>query len=191
MAPLPEIEDVYRIALNWSVANAVNVIHVHANGQTPAGIFTALAGNVTAAMFNGMPDSTGIASVDITPLDGFGATYTAATDGTSKWKGNKVGEYSPAVAACVSLHTAARGPANRGRVFLGPIAEASQNNGLQVSVDRTGMETAWNAFAAAWIGDSMEFVVASYKHATALTVTSCSVRPALATQRRRQSRYAG
>lgn len=190
MAPLPEIADTYRIALNWSVDNISNVFHVHADGQTPGGIATALEGNVTAGMWNGMPDATAITHFDITPLFDSTATYTRSTDGSLKWKGNKVGEYTPAACAVVSLHTAFRGPANRGRAYLGPIAENSQANGFLTGPERAGIEASWNTFAAAWISDDMEMVVASYKHGTALTVVTCSVRPALGTQRRRQDRLA-
>ena len=190
MAPLPSIADTWRVAFNWSIDNMINVLHIHAASETPAGIFSMVADSVTGNMWTMLPTGQVCQSLSITPLFDMGATFEASTDGTSKWHGSQAGDYLPAVAAVVSLHTAFRGPANRGRAFLGPVAEASVANGILDNGNRTGAEAAWAHFGSELITHDAQHVVASYKHATALTVVNYSIRPAAGTMRPRQSRLA-
>lgn len=190
MAPLPEIADTYRVALIWNQYNAVNVLHVHAASSTPSIVGDGIAASVSAGMWHGLSTAAQINSLHITPLFDDGATFVYPTDGSAKWKGGQAGDVIPAAAIVVSEKTVFRGPANRGRVFLGPVAESVAFNGILSSAEIPTMTNAWTAFGAALITHSMQHVVASYKNATAITVVNYSIRQAFGTMRPRQSRLA-
>jgi len=190
MAPLPIIEDTFRIALKWGATNMVNVIHIHDSARTAPQIATLLASTVKQPMWQSNTTFAKITQVDITPLGTAAGTLTYMTDGSAKWGGTQSGEHVTNCAAVISFKTMFRGPANRGRLYLGPLSEASLANGLVVDASRTGLAAAWATFGADLIAASAEHVVASYVHSTALTVVGWSVRPAAGTQRRRQDRLA-
>jgi hypothetical protein len=141
-------------------------------------------------MWSPMSNGNKIQQVDITPLFADSATQSYLTDGSTKWGGTQTGDIVMAGCAVVSMKTTLRGPANRGRVYVGPVTEAANNNGFLIAGQSTNMVTKWTSFQTGLIAESMEQVVASYKHSTAITVLTYSVRPALGTQRRRQSRLA-
>jgi hypothetical protein len=190
MAPLPEIADTYRVVFNWNVDNIVNVTHFHADEKTPKLIYDAIEAHVTDNMWSTNLNSHKITSVEVTPLDGTGATYTKTTDASSKWGGTLSGDAIMNCASVLSQHTVFRGPANRGRMFIGPMAEGALSNGIINTATRGAMESAWTTFQIAMIGADIQHVVASYRHQTAITVLNYSVREAAGTMRRRQSRLA-
>lgn len=191
MAPLPEIADTYRVCFRWNQDNVCNVLHFHGSGGTVDGLANAIAANVSSAMWNVVANFLKVVELEITPLFDDAATYSYFTDGTAKWTGTVAsGESIPAVAAVVSLHTAFRGPANRGRVYVGPVAEQATSFGTLDDSRRTAMVTAWGNFGSGLISDDYQHVVASYVHGTALTVTNYSIRSACGTMRRRQDRKA-
>lgn len=191
MAPLPVIDNVSRVTFNWGpTPKCANVMHFHQDVINENGLFTSINAHVTSDMWKLLPSFQVCSSLTITPLDGTSATSIFPTDGTAKWKGSATGDCIPASAYCVSLKTIERGRSARGRVFVGPLAETMNFNGMLSASDQATSATAWNAFAAAMITASSPWVVASYKNRTALTVINCSIRNAAATQRRRQSRLA-
>jgi ethanolamine utilization microcompartment shell protein EutL len=190
MAPLPELEDVYRVAFNWNYDDIVNVQHFHMPSASAAEVFAMLQGNVNGAMWATNVTFHKIQSLDITPLFADSATQTFLTDGSSKWEGQASGtEVLPNTAAVVSMKTSLRGPANRGRAYIGPMGESVFTSGQLDNTKRTAMSAAWNAFGVACIGDDAQHVVASYTHSTAITILSYSVNQFAGTQRRRQSRH--
>lgn len=191
MAPLPDIDNVYRVCLKWNIDNACNVIHVHAPSSTPGGVNSAITASVTSAMWSPMLQSSKIFQLQITPLFAESPTVLFQTDLSSKWGGGALtGDTIPQVAAVVSKKTALRGRRHRGRTYIGPVSEGTVANGIFTGSQPADIATAWTAFQSALVSHSMEEVVASYKEATALTVTSYSMRTACGTMRRRQDRLA-
>lgn len=194
MPGLPTIANVYRVTFNWSAVDGVtprNVIHLHAASSNEASlganIDTAIAAMASPShMFHACNDAQVCADVDILKLDGTSATvnYPLATHLTG---GQGSGQIIPQGCALVSFHTIFRGPAHRGRVYVGPIAESAQSNGVVDSTSRGLMLAAWNAFHASGLGSSPGFdlAVASYVHASWASVATIRVDSIAATQRRR------
>ena len=172
-----------------NTAGVVNVIHVHKSSSDPATVFGNIAGAVNANMWKPLLGFSYVQRVDITPLFDNGITTKWTTDGTSKWHGSASGtDMVPNNAAVVSLKTAERGRSNRGRVFVGPVAEAELTNGMLSSTTASNMVTGWTSFGSTLIAEDAQHVVASYLNATALTVVNYSVRLAAGTVRKRQDR---
>lgn len=190
MTPLPVIADTFRIALKWSQNNAVNVMHIHDAARTPPQLATLIDSKVTAAMWGPLYTGNRVAQLDITPLSSTGGTFSFVPAAVAKWAGGNTGDTIPSSAAVMSFKTLFRGPANRGRMYLGPITEAIVSNGIINPANVTALVAAWATFGADLVGSDAQHVVASYKHSTALTVTGWSCRPACGTQRRRQDRLA-
>lgn len=191
MAPLPDIADTYRCVFKWSADNVVNVTHFHDDTRTVSGLATAITAHVTAGMWAPIGNFLVINQFDLTPLFGDLATVSFNTDASAKWKGSVAGAESvPNCAAVVSMKTAFRGPRNRGRMYIGPVAESAMGYGTLDNTIRTTMINAWNAFGAACVADDFQHVVASYVGGTALTVLQYNVRPAVGTVRKRQDRKA-
>lgn len=198
MAPLPTIENVYRVALNWQYGSqsACNVMNFRAsNSEAGAGyVYFRLNAAVTNTMWGSVPTSARVTSVDITPLDGVTATATfSPTDASTNWEGATDGQAVPAVAVLAKLSTHLRGQAHRGRVFIPFTSESVIDSGFIIGLTRTSIEAAWETFLTTILvpddeGDFVELTVASYLHSTAEPVSSITIESPLATQRRRQNR---
>lgn len=190
MAPLPTIEDTFRTAWNWRIGSqtAVNVIHFHDDlgNQTSANLFADIALNVTHDMWDSVVAFGRADDIDITPLDGAGATQTFPTVDIDKWRGGGGSEFAPAVATIVKLTSDFRGKSKNGRIFLPFTAESKMANGTLVSP--TAQTAAWVAFANAMIAVGWHLCVASYLLASQVPVANLAVESTLATQRRRQTR---
>lgn len=188
--PLPTIAGVHRVALEWtgpSGQSAANVLHVEAAGLTASDVATAIDGDVTQQMWMHTASSFQVTRMVVTPLDGHSASFVFPTSGL-KWTGDGgASDFSPAVAAIVSLRSAERGARARGRLYLPGVVEGLTTAGV-LNANVATAQTAWNAFLAALAADSCALVVASYTHAEAFTVTSVVYESVVATQRRRQSR---
>jgi hypothetical protein len=193
MPVLPTITGVHRVTLNWRPLGGINfrnVLHVRGTSLTASQVGTqmdaALSVGQTNGMFEGLSTLLSCVQIDILPLDGTSPTFSKTISTITGGGGS--GEYTPAVAAVVSLKTGQRGSRGRGRFYGGPIPEAGQENGVLNATRVTDMTTGWNAFVAALIAGSpsLHLVVASYKHADAHDVTSIRVDSILGTQRRRQ-----
>lgn len=191
MTPLPVIANVYRVACNWSNdANsqiAENVIHVLAPDSTDEAVGTQLDSNATGTMFEPMANNVGCQTFSITKLDGTSATYNY-TLGEDNWIGGTAGDFSPASSCVVAFATGERGRSKRGRVYLPFIAEAAITDGSMTAGLDTTVSEAWAAFQDALSDVSMTLVVASYKLVEATAITGFSVKSAIGTQRRRQTR---
>jgi hypothetical protein len=195
--PLPVINDTFRCALNWTMSDfagsAENVMHVRAGvaGKTAADIFEAIDDALQPSMFAAQYSNAFVQSVSITPLDGVSATVEFLTPGTGDWVGGSSGQPIPQQANLIKLSTGLRGRSFRGRLFLPWVAENATSNGSIGSSLATTITTAWTAFQTALQADAdgpYELVVASYKLASAHTVTAVGAEPETGTQRRRQSR---
>lgn len=190
--PLPVIPHIFRVTLPWersSGVKAVNVLNVSCTTGNESDIGAAFDSHMTNAMFDLQSVDQVLKRVEIIHLDGTSATqsYSFATPKHGlQGAGSQV---IPASAACLSMHTPTRGSRGRGRVYLGPVAENAQADGILDASGAAAVLAAWQAFDAALIAQtpSMRLVVASYKHAVAVFVTSYRVDAAATTQRRRQS----
>lgn len=193
MPPLPVIGNCVRVTLNWSDVVGVtprNVLHL-----ITASVDGEEIGAALDEVFQDNPDafqtvSTAalLQSYSILPLDGSSATQEVQALGTDV-TGGASGETLPAAAAVISFRTPQRGPRGRGRLYLGPMGEASLANGIVVESYRNSAVSSWQAIAAALPSTSItaSLGVASYVHAEVNGVTSISMRPAAGTVRRRQN----
>lgn len=187
--PLPVIADVFRVAIEWDLDHAVNVLHVAAPTANEQDIFDAIDAYVQASTSTTTPfipnvNIMGVDQVVITKLDGVSPGVVFPSPG---WGGVLSGNPIPNQAAVVSMHTAQRGPRGRGRVYLGPVGESQVDNGTLGSTEVTNTTAAWEALQAALTGGSpsMAIVVASYVHTDYHVVTSFACRAKLGSQRRR------
>jgi len=190
MAPLPVINDVFRVTLNWSQHEGVtprNVLHFLSNTGDEADLAAALDAQMLNDMWVPMSINQTIDSYAIIKLDGTSATQViASTAGTHGRADNAI---IPQVAAIASLRTSQRGSRGRGRVYIGPCCEDKVGSGIITAVgDVAGMQTAWSTFTGGMVteGAGYEFGVASYVHADFNGLNNLTIERTLATQRRRQ-----
>jgi len=191
MPPLPVIANVFRVSLEWTHAtlgHAANVLHFLGTPGTASGLWTALDANVTAAMWEPVPNGADITEVKITPLDGVTATATHSPGEAARWGGGATAPGVPATCALVRLATPLRGASHRGRVYVPWVTEGTQTEGTLNEATRATMAGAWATFRTDMDTDGYTLQVASYLLEDSATVTSLSVDDKLATQRRRQSR---
>jgi hypothetical protein len=194
MAPLPEIDGVYRVALEWTNDTypsmvAANVMHFGQDGGNASDLFGKLDAHATATMWGHTTGTTHVSRIRITKLDGVSPTYDAPPTTVARWKGTQTGSaVNPQVAALVKLVTGARGRSYRGRIFLPFVDESLTTGAVFGSALLTSMQGAWDTFVSAMHTDGADLVVASYKLSTAATVTSQLVERHTATQRRRNHR---
>lgn len=191
--PLPVIDDVYRVALNWidenSGFNATNVIHIANTGGDAEDVWDALDGNVTTNMWEQANVKAGVNQVVITKLDGAASSVVKNTGRPSKWEGPASDAGSlPQVCGLVKLNTGQRGRSFRGRVYLPFCSENQVDNGKIVSGGMTEWQDAWEAFILGLVGDGCQLVVASYLLESALDVQTVLCERDTATQRRRMKR---
>jgi hypothetical protein len=192
---LPVINDVFRCTILWQGSGGIltlnprNVIHVSAPSLNEGDVADNLGNAMQTARAANEPLLVGSSSwianaVDVLKLDGSSATQTLAMP--HPWVMNSGGDYSPASAAVISLHTGQRGARGRGRFFCGPVAEGKMVNGRLLTADMTDMATGWGILISQLASLGSPLVVASYKHADAHVVTSHRIDQILGTQRRRQ-----
>lgn len=184
MPPLPTIADTYRVTLNWNAAHGVeprNVLHFRKASSDEADLAAALEDHFGDAMWEPVQQDWAFTTVDILKLDGTSATqvFPVPAQG-SLTSGDGIVE-----AACIiSLRTAQRGSRGRGRIFLGPLAESKQSQGIYTGGTTVG--AVWAAFADNMFLDSWELVVASYVHADAHRVSSIHNDSVIGLQKRRR-----
>jgi hypothetical protein len=137
---------------------------------------------------DGVPPSFQPLTFDVLPLDGVTATQTYDMAEGAWTTDSADGEYSPQIAAVVTLKTNRRGGSGRGRQYIGPLAEAGTDNGMLVGDFPDDLATAWQNFRDGLpeAQANHRLCVASYVLAEANVVTSINVSRVAATQRRRQ-----
>lgn len=190
MPPLPVIVDTFRITINWNEVlgvKPVNVFHVSTTGTDVTAIGTHIMADFENACFAAMPNVFQFHSVTVLPLDGISPETTVTA--TTAIEGEATGAPSPASAGIVSFRTAGRGPAHRGRMFVGPCGEDVIDGGILSDSVRATMLDGWNNFNIALGLETtpIGLVVASYKHAEPATVTNIIIQPVLGTMARRQN----
>lgn len=186
--PLPVIANVYRCSLVFNRVvgvKPVNVFHVRLAASSETAIGTKIVASLSSNMLRPMSSSFGIDHVTVLQLDGTSAGLDFPVTGVV---GQTAGDIIPAGAALISLRTAVRGPRGRGRVYVGPICEAAQANGILDPTTVGAMTTAWSTFLGALNTGTtpMEPVIASYKHLNANLIVNSHCDSLIATQRRRQ-----
>ena len=194
MPPLPVINGVFRVALNWTHAatgqSAENVIHISDIGGSSNAVAAELDSRAVADMWLSANSQASVKSLSITPLDGTSATidYLMTQDG--RWAGDGTDGFLPAVATIVKFNSAMRGRANNGRLFIpftdeGKVTDGSLNTGLAAT-----MTTAWQSWVANMVSDGFVPCVASYLVGSAheSDIVQVTVEEVLGTQRRRQGR---
>lgn len=184
---LPTIPNTYRCTLDWSPNSGVtphNVFHVYSDTGNESDVFATIQSHLNNDMFVVLADDQTLDTISIIALDSNSATHIHTV--TADISGGTDGECIPASAAVLSLRTNQRGSRGRGRMFLGPIAEASSENGIVNSGQLNTMVGAWDTFREDMLGDGRPLVVASYVHADQHAVTGVSMSSVCGTQRRRQ-----
>lgn len=163
-----------------------NVLHMRAPSATAIEVGSGIAASLQPHQFEGLAGDHVLNSISVLPLDGTSAAETAS--GGAYTSGSGSGDRSPATSIVVSHHTLTRGPRGRGRTYIGPIVESVMQDGLVPIGNQAEIVLAWEDFQTALqaLGNPIDFVVASYKHATADVVTSERCDAVLGTQRRRQ-----
>ena len=188
MAVLPTIANTFRVTLNWHTAHGItprNVLHILAPSANEVDVANEVDAAFVAATncFQPMCDDFNFDQMDVIKLDGSSATQTVTVpDGIA---GGESGDCIPAACCVVGFHTLQRGARGRGRIYIGPIAEVSQTQGILTSSALTDMASSWATFHDHLITNSMALVVASYVHADQHEVTSVHIDSILGTQRRR------
>jgi hypothetical protein len=114
--------------------------------------------------------------------------YVPFTDGLHSGGGNPV--LPNEVALCLSLGTGVRGPAHRGRSYLGPLAQSAMgDNGVFDTTMIRKVAAAWADCMVSGMAagtPSYELVVASHRLGTANAVTEVRVGEVPDSQRRRR-----
>lgn len=190
---LPTIPNCYRVTWNFFTYNGLTpriVQHFLTASADVTEIGTAIWEATANGMFEVMNPNFEPTSLSILPLDGTSATHLVSKPGSvTTTLCESGGESMPAVAMILSLKTNLRGPAHRGRSFIGPASESTFTDGFFNSTPRDDTTEAWSTFLAN-LGSSdpsIGLAVASYKHETATPVTNFNVESVAGTQRRRQN----
>lgn len=190
--PLPVINNVYRVTLDWDRAAGIaprNVMHVldfdGLRNEAAVGDDVGTLLGTIGHQFDCVSDVYTCSHLTVIKLDGTSASQVVAFSETS---GQASGDVIPASSGVLSLRTNTRGPRGRGRLYLGPTGEGVQDNGSLGATTVTAMQSAWTTFIddLAGLAHPLPMVVASYKHATSDYVVSVSMDTLCGTQRRRQ-----
>lgn len=188
--PLPVIDDVFRVALEWTAiggGDAVNVMHFTRPTGSSDELMADLESNITVAMFQCVSSDASVSKVTITPLDGSTASSEYVPE-SGFWHGGATSGGIPNTCIVVKWLTAQRGRSHRGRTFLPFGAEGLFSNGFFAAENIGNMQDAWDTFLAAMVTDTSSPVVASYTLIDSDLVTQFLVEEAAGTQRRRQTR---
>jgi len=191
LPPLPSINYVYQVTLDFGTSAGVtprNVLHVNAASFSPTEqqVATAVRTAIAVNCFNALQMSYSCAEMKVIKLDGSSPTQICGVTGFS---GSASGDEHLAECAVVSLRGAFRGPAHRGRIYIGPVGDGAMSSGQLVGGTASACQTAWNTFLTNLVGGtpSLSLVVLSRKHGYFTTVTNCSVSTIIGTQRRRNN----
>jgi hypothetical protein len=187
--PSPIIANTFLVSFLWTGHGGVtprNVLGFTSTGDK-VHVGTVVSGAILSNQFSMMTSDFTMPRVSVLPLDGSSASYISTPDIGAA--GTQSGAINPGQACVVSLKTALRGPAHRGRVYLGPVATSISTSGVIQSAEVTAAQTAWNSFLAACAAASppVVWVVVSRKHLTTNVVGQCIVEAVAGTQRRRQT----
>lgn len=131
---LPVITDTFRCTLNYSShagVSPVNVIHVGSTTLDVAGVGALLAGAGVDNMLGPVSGYFEPTSWTVLPLDGGSASQVfARTDGNQMAGQGTSNDSILELANIVSFRSAVGGPRGRNRIFVGPITENTQAEGI-------------------------------------------------------------
>ena len=183
------IANAFLVTLDWSRYLGVqprNVLGFTSTGDK-VHVGTVVAASVTTSMFDNMEAGHILKSVTALPLDGASASYIAPVSGVAG--AQTVNHIEPPLAGIVSMKTALRGPAHRGRVYVGPCSTQAILDGVILVGIVSAMQTAWNNFLARCVAATPPVVpvVVSRKHLTTAVIGQGVVEATAGTQRRRQT----
>jgi len=193
MPVLPVITNTFRVTLDWTntalgaPATVHNVLHFIGDTGDVTDLATSLNGLLntnSANCFKALSTSYEITSITVLPLDGTSGGTGVSVSGAA---GANAGDYIAQGCCVLSLYTGARGPQGRGRLYLGPVAEAVQQDG-HVAVTAADVTGAWQNVIDGMSGLGADMAVASYAHAVSRPVVSLAMHSPLFTQRRRALR---
>lgn len=187
MAPLPVIADVARVTVEFATVDGVtprSVFHVRTDGDNVPDVGAAILDAAPDFLYAPMDEGFNPIALSIILLDGTSGAVPVNASGAS-WCEDTGSPILPSLAAVVSLGTGLRGPANRGRQFIGPLCENNTQNGFVDSGTVSTLADNWETFIEALDTSSHNLVVASYTHADAHDVLTIQAKAECATQRRR------
>lgn len=192
MPPLPVIASVTRCAFEWTTpgtpGHAVNVMHFETDLADPPALFAALEAHWTRAMIKTVSASAKVTRFAGIVLDGTSGTVEQNASNSLIWQGDGGSDWVPALAGMIKLRTGLRGRDHRGRVYLPYTGETQQNNGTIPDATVASVTAAWETFRTDMDTAGFPLVVASYKNAAFVPVTSIECEATCGTQRRRQTR---
>jgi len=188
--PLPVIPFVFRCSWDFSTFNGVtpaNVFHVFSSAGTDADIGELIWASAPEGLLLPVHEGFEPTAVTVLPLDGVtaGVTVPKPPGGPTLCQGD--GQFIAEAAVVLKMATGVRGPSGRGRQFLGPIGEGTQQDGLIVGDTLTDLVPHWADFRAALAVDTTLLVVASYTNESSAPVLEggFNVNPGVCLQRRR------
>lgn len=195
--PLPTIANVIRAAVIIKMANGhrgSNVLHFEKTAILTYSGAIALLDPILLNLYTvnqgaGLawktiaPAAASLVQFEYTPLDNSSATTVIGHNVA----GLDANDPLPAgTALVVTVRTALRGRAHRGRVYTGPYCEDANTAGAPTAPTVAAVQTQWNWLIATGLpGSGLSFGVASYKNSTYEPATSITVDPRWDTQRRR------
>jgi hypothetical protein len=122
----------------------------------------------------------------VQPLDGVTASQQFIRTDTNQMCGGDPGNDSIMEGAAVlSFRSSQLGPRGRNRLFIGPIAESAQAEGVLDDDVPTTLVARWSAFQALLLAGDAALRVASYVHADSHPITTLLCNSHMGTQRRR------
>lgn len=188
MATLPVINNVFRCTLLWNTNVGItprNVFHVRASGATQEDVALAVEASAVDHLVAPMSAAWDCPEIAVLKLDGSSAGQIFSLSSGTFLGGVTGSDVIPQATAVVSFHTAQRGPRGRGRMYVGPIAESMQAQGVLNTTAHDDMGVAWVDFIENLSNADTPLQVASYVHADAHEVTNVNVDVMIGTQRRR------
>jgi hypothetical protein len=194
---LPVIADTLRVSVEGRMPNGhtwANVLHFRKSGALTFAGAIAVLDPILTPLYSGNAAGTpgwrynassaaSVVQIRYLPLDGVSAFTVIA----HAFNGANAGDPLPAnVALVITLRTALRGRAHRGRCYWGGFEESSNTTGgVPTAGVVANVATVWGQLLTNLVASGVSLVVASYLHSSAENVTSLNVDSRWDTQRRR------
>jgi hypothetical protein len=180
------IANAYLVTLLWNRYLGVqprNVLGFLSTGNA-AHVATVLEALWTTTMFDSMEAGHAFLNFGVLALDGSSAAYPGVGGSQGGQSSNHI---QPAQSVVLSLITGLRGPAKRGRVYIGPVSTNSNLDGVLNTTQAGHITSGWTAFFASAEAATppVQPAIISRKHGYATPVTGLRVDPTLGAQRRR------
>lgn len=188
MPVLPTISNCYRVTLDWNANVGIqprNVFHVRGPGASEELVRDNIVDAAVDHLFAPLSAGWDCPEVTVLKLDGTSAGQTFAIPSGTFLGGTTGSDVIPESCALIGFQTAQRGPRGRGRMFIGPISENQQAQGVLNTTTSADMATAWAEFISNLEGNGIPLQVTSYTHADSHDVTSFHISNTVGIQKRR------